>query len=392
MSDFAAIPGENPASVRSGRPRLTSRGGGLLAISAMSVIYGFLVPEARLVHLGLLGFLLLAGSFLWAGRNLHALSYSRTTPESAFAGELFPLTLTIKNSRKREDAFAVAFADSVAGTTEVGLCVDWLQAGDSATREMQARLPRRGLLHRAHSSFESSFPLGLWSSRIELTSSLQMTIFPRPIPPKMFEDPDVLTLLDADDAESAMTDWDGDFHGLREFQPGDPMKSIHWPASTRSRHLVVRQYDRRQPSRVTILFHSIRPDLKPQPGEAFESAMELLCGMLHYFLRRGTPVDMIASFNQWQSLRVESQQDLYAALCTLAMAKRTTERNCDALHAALAGSETGRRVIILSDVPLKVWERDMLELPGGTICLSNEEIYIRQPRRLPQKPIPASKV
>ncbi len=388
MSDLAAMPGVSPAPARSVRPRMTSRGGGLLAISVMAVICGFIMLEPRFVHLGLLGLLVLGGSFLWAGCNLCDLAYTRTTPKSAFAGQLFLLKLTVVNNRKRQDAFAVEFEDSVAGPVEKGLHVDWLQAGASTTREMQSRLPRRGMLHRARASFESMFPLGLWKSRIELESILEMAVFPRPVTPKMFEDPDLLTLLEDDDTESALTDWDGDFHGLREFQPGDHMKLIHWPASARSRHLVVRQFDRRLPSRVTIIFHSIRPDLKPQPGSAFESAMELLCGMLLLFRDRGTPMDMIASFNEWQSMPVESQEHLHAALRTLAMAKRTAERNCNALHAALAGAEVGHRVVVLSDVPLKEWESDMLELPCVTICLSIKEMYIRQPRKAPQKPIP----
>jgi uncharacterized protein (DUF58 family) len=358
----------------------------------MAVIYGFVMPEPRFVHLGLLGLLVLGGCFLWAGRNMRGLTYNRTTPASAFAGQLFPLTLTVTNRRKHHDAFAVEFEDTVAGSVEKGLLIDWLQAGGSATREMQSRLPRRGMRHRARASFESMFPLGLWMSRIELESQLEMTIFPRPVPPKMFEDPDILTLLEEDETESELTDWEGDFHGLREFQPGDRIKSIHWPTSARSRHLVVRQFDRRLPSRVTLIFHSIRPDSKPQPAGAFESAMELLCGMLLLFRDRGTPVDMIASFNQWQTLPVQSEGQLHAALRTLAMAKRTAERNCNALHAALAGAEAGHRVIVLSDVPLKEWESDMLEIPCPTICLSIEEIYIRQARKAPLKPIPIAQV
>lgn len=392
MSDSAAVPGESPASTRSGRPRLTSRGRGMLALSGLAVIYGFAMPEPGFVHLGLLGLLVSGGSFLWAGRNLRDLSYSRSTPESAFAWQYFPLTLTVTNNKKRLDAFAVEFEDTVAGHDEKGLRVGWLHAGSSATREMPSRPLRRGMLHPANASFESMFPLGLWKSRMDLKSKMEMMVFPRPVLPKMFEDPDVLTLLEMDEAESALTDWDGDFHGLREFQPGDRMKSIHWPTSARSRHLVVRQFDRRLPSRVTLVFHSIRPDSKPQPGDAFESALELLCGMLLLFRERGTPVDMIASFNQWQTMPVETHEHFHVALRTLAMAKRAPERNSNALHAALAGVEPGNRVVVLSDVPLQEWERDLLELPCPTICLSIGEMYIRQPRRAPQMPVPIAQV
>ena len=382
------MPGDQKVSGRGIRPRLTSRGGGLLAISLMAVLNGFIMPEPRWVHLGLLGLLLLGVSFLWAGRNLRDLAYTRKAPESAFAGQLFPLTLTLMNQRKRLDAFAVELEDAVAGPVEKGLRSDWLPAGESATRETQSRVSRRGTHHPAHASFESMFPFGLWKSRVDLENPLAMTVFPRPVTPKMFEDPDILTLLEEDEAESVLAHWDGDFHGLREFQPGDRMKLIHWPTSARSRHLVVRQFDRRLPSRVTLIFHSIRPDAKPQPGGPFESGLELLCGMLLLFRDRGTPVDMIASFNEWKSLQVESDGELDVALRTLANAKRTIDRNCNALHAALAGVGPEHRVIVLSDVPLKEWEGDMVELPCVTICLSVKEMYIRQPLTGPLMPVP----
>ncbi len=340
------------------------------------------------MHLGLLGLLLLGGAFVWAGRNLRNLSCSRITPTSAFAGQYFPLKLTVMNGRSRLDAFAVEVEDSVAGPTEKGLRAGWLQAGGSSTRELQTRLQKRGILHPARISFGSSFPLGLWESRIGLESELEMTIFPRPVAPKLFEDPNLIALLESNEAESTMTDWDGDFHALREFQTGDRVKLIHWPTSARSRHLVVRQFDRQLPGRVTLVFHSIRPDQKPQPAEVFEGALELLCGMLHQLHGRVIPVDLIASFNQWESMSTDSPAHLDAALRTLATAKRKAERNPHALHEVLAGAKAGDRVIILSDVPLKEWQDDLPDLPCMTLCLSLAEMYLQPPRMRAKASVP----
>lgn len=388
MPAHSAKPLENPSAVRRERPRLTSRGRGLLAISTLALVHGFFQPEASFVLFGLLGLLVLGGAQFWAGRNLRNLSCARSTPTSAFAGQLFPLTLTLTNDRPRLDAFSVEFEDTVAGPTEKGLHAAWLRAGRSATREMQSRLLKRGLVHQARIRFESCFPLGLWSTRKEAESRLEMTIFPRSVPPKVFEDPNLMTLLEANEAESTLTDWDGDFHGLREFQSGDRVKLIHWPTSARSRHLVVRQFDRRRPSRVSLVFHSIRPDSKPQPADVFESALELLCGMLLQLQESGIPVDLIASFNEWQKLPTDSPEHLDAALLTLATAKRKAERNFDSLHQVLTGTEEGSRVIILSDVPLKEWKGEVPELPCVSICLSIAEIYIRQPRIRPKAAAP----
>lgn len=290
------------------------------------------------------------------------------------------------NGRSRLDAFAVEVEDSVAGPTEKGLRAGWLQAGGSSTREIQTRLHKRGILHPARISFESSFPLGLWESRVGLESDLEMTIFPRPVPPKLFEDPNLLALLESNESESTVTDWDGDLHELREFQAGDRVKLIHWPTSARSHQWVVRQFDRQLPGRVTLVFHSIRPDQKPQSAEVFEGALELLCGMLHQLHERNIPVDLIASFNQWKSMPADSPEHLDAALRTLATAKRKAERNPHALHEVLAGTKAGDRVIILSDVPLKEWRDELPDLPCMTLCLSPAEMYVHPPRMRAKAP------
>lgn len=388
MPKVDAKPWEKSSEVRSDRPRLTPRGVGLLAISSLAMIHGCSSTEAGFVHLGLLGLILLGGAFVWAGRNLQSLSCTRSTPASAFAGQYFPLTLTVMNGRSRLDAFAVEVEDSVAGPTEKGLRAGWLQAGGSSTRGFQTRLQKRGILHPARISFGSSFPLGLWESRIGMESEVEMTIFPRPVAPKLFEDPNLIALLESNEAESTMTDWDGDFHALREFQTGDRVKLIHWPTSARSHHLVVRQFDRQLPGRVTLVFHSIRPDQKPQSAEVFEGALELLCGMLHQLHERVIPVDLIASFNQWEGMPADSPEHLDAALRTLATAKRKAERNPHALHEVLAGTKAGDRVIILSDVPLKEWQDELPDLPCMTLCLSLAEMYLQPPRMRAKAPIP----
>lgn len=346
------------------------------------------MPE--FVHLGLLGLLLLGTAYLWADHNLRSLSCSRITPASAFAGQFFPLSLTVMNDRSRLDAFAVELEDSVAGPVENGLRVGWLQSGGSSTREIQTRLLKRGVLHPARVGFKSCFPLGLWESRIGLGSDLKMTIFPRPVAPKLFEDPNLIALLESNEVHSTATDWDGDFHALREFQTGDRVRLIHWPTSARSHQLVVRQFDRQLPGRVTLVFHSIRPDQKPQPTEVFEGALELLCGMLLQLHERTIPVDLIASFNQWRRMPADFPDHLDAVLRTLATAKRKAGRNLLALHEVLTGTWHGDRVIILSDVPVKEWRDALPELPCMTLCLSLAEMHVMQPGRRAKSPITES--
>ncbi len=361
--------------------KLTSRGLGLLLMGLAAVIAGFLLPEPKVMVLGLFGLILLGAAWPCARANLRNLEISRSTPDSAFAGQLFPLSISLKNGRRRLDAVAVDFDDGAAGPQEKGLHASWIMAGGTVERRVQTRMLRRGMKHRLRSSIESTFPLGLWRTREEIKDALEMIIYPRPIAPRILDDPEFASMLEADDAESVQFDYSGDFHGLREFQPGDRLKHIDWPATARSSKLMIRQFDKRLPSRFLIVFHSISPKNRGHHGEAFESAMEMLCGLLLRVHDQHIPIDVSASFNGWKLFSMGSRpEDLLEALKMLAGARRAPENDFVNLQRQLGGLDSTQRVFILSDVPVREWEASLPDLPCLTTCLSVSDMRLRQPR------------
>ena len=160
--------------------RLTGRGLALLALSLGAVVLGAVLPEPAAVQLGLLGLLLVAGAWPLAARNLSGLRVTRTCPDTAFAGQLFPYTLTLENEARRP-ARGVELEDSIAGPAERGMDALLVPAGGKSSRSFPTRLLRRGTRHRARAVLTSWFPLGLWKSQRELRDSVDMTIYPRPM-------------------------------------------------------------------------------------------------------------------------------------------------------------------------------------------------------------------
>ena len=262
--------------------RLTGRGAGLLLLSLAVTVAGAMLPEPIAVRLGLLGMLLVPVTWPLARRNLRGLRVERRLPESCFAGQLFPMDLHLVNDRPRLDSVAVEVEDSVAGPAERGLTARWVRSGGGrVTRTLTTRLLRRGVTHRLRAMLTSTFPLGLWRSRREVRDTAEVIVYPRPVTPRTLEEAVDSAMIDTDEAESAHRDWMGDFHGVRPFQPGDRLKLIHWPSTARSGGLMVRQFDRPLPEKYFVVFHSIHPGKSTgERGDAFDSAMELLCGLL----------------------------------------------------------------------------------------------------------------
>jgi uncharacterized protein (DUF58 family) len=144
---------------------------------------------------------------------------------------------------------------------------------------------------------------------------------------------------------------------------------------------MVRKFDRRLPSRFLIVFHSLTGKSKISHGEAFEAAMEMLCGLLLGLHDRGIPMDLIASFNDWKLQPVGGTADhLQSGLRLLAEARRTPETDFTRLQRVLAPVDSSQRIFILSDVPVKDWEGSLPEVPCLLTCLSVSELRVRQPQ------------
>jgi len=362
--------------------RLTGRGAGLLLLSLAVTVTGAVIPEPNAVRLGLLGMLLLPVTWPLARRNLRALRIERRLPESCFAGQLFSMDLELVNDKPRMDSVAVDLDDGIAGPAERGMTARWIRSrGGRVSRTLTTRLLRRGVAHRLRSMLSSSFPLGLWRSRQEVRDVIEVVVYPRPVTPRTLEEATDSAMIDTDEAESTHRDWMGDFHGVRAFQPGDRLKLIHWASTARSGGaLMVRQFDRPLPEKYFVVFHSIFPGKQTgERGDAFESAMELLCGLLMHCRDQSIPLDLVASFEEWRVIPVGTPQQIEDALYLLAAARRNGERDPANMIRALAGVERHTRVFILSDVSVKDWEPLLPEFPFTVTCLSVSDLRIKRP-------------
>ena len=361
------------------RTVITGRGVVLLLLSLGAILVGAILPEPAAVQLGLLGLLLVLGAWPLAAKNLSGLRVERTHPPAAFAGQLFPYILTVKNDAAHTSR-AVEVEDSISGPAERGLDASQIPGNGQSVRAFPTRVLRRATRHRARAVLTSWFPLGLWKSTRELRDHIDMTIYPRPIPPRALEEAQDAALLDAEEEESTRRDWSGDFHGIRAFQPGDRLKLIHWPATARAGRMMVRQFDRRLPEKYSIVFHSIRPGSETGSGQdTFESVMELLCGLLIHCRDRAIPLDLTASFLGWRTAQVPNPALLEPVLTQLAAARRSPGRDAAPLLHALSTVEPGARVFVLSDVPVREWEPLLPELPFAVTCLSIMELRIKRP-------------
>lgn len=84
-----------------------------------------------------------------------------------------------------------------------------------------------------------------------------------------------------------------DLRELREFQPGDPLRTIAWKATVRSRRLISKEFDEDR-SRREFLALDVSSSMRAgtPDGEKFDYALELSSNLANHFLREGAEVGL----------------------------------------------------------------------------------------------------
>jgi uncharacterized protein (DUF58 family) len=147
---------------------------------------------------------------------------------------------------------------------------------------------RRGVLDAVVIEVASSSPFGMvwWAREVVVPLPRPLHIAPRTGVPSHADQASSDSLGDAAQRRSSIT---GDARGIRQYQPGDSKRSIHWPATSHTGTLMVSETDRATDSPVVV-----DVTLPPDP-EAAEREAERVMALVSRYLSRGVPV-VLSSF------------------------------------------------------------------------------------------------
>ena len=201
---------------------------------------------------------------------LGRVAVSARAPADATVGRPFPLELTVR-------AYAVKLSVLTFDS-------DWVRIDAPTNGPLLVTPKRRGVLTHVRIEVVTAAPLGLarWRRRLRVALDEPVAIAPRreamrcPIVAGDSEAPVELTITTLGGAELT--------RGVREYLDGDPIRSVHWPATARTGAVMVREYEGpRQPLVVIVA------DLRgPDP----EGVASRAAGMADDALRAGARVEL----------------------------------------------------------------------------------------------------
>ncbi|WP_395242853.1 DUF58 domain-containing protein [Agromyces sp. MMS24-K17] len=85
---------------------------------------------------------------------------------------------------------------------------------------------------------------------------------------------------------STITDHDISFHALRNYEPGDPLRNVHWRSSARTGQLMVRQYEETRRSQLLLLLSTDASHYADE--DEFELGVSIFASLGVQVVRDGT--------------------------------------------------------------------------------------------------------
>ena len=201
----------------------------------------------------------LATSAYVSRRALRHLVLRRAAPRRVEAGSSFHVFLSLSNAKRLLPAFAVYAIDRLPGAPWLRPAFAYAEAVPASGTERACysmNLRRRGVYQFAPTRLESAFPFGIFRAAAYAGVPAQLVVYPKmmQVSSAFFEE----TERRLDEIRVwRRTPYEEDFRGLREYHHGDNPKWIHWRTSARMRKKLVREFEKPESKRITMLLETL---------------------------------------------------------------------------------------------------------------------------------------
>ncbi len=249
---------------------------------------------------------LIAIGGLVSGAALYRMSLRRLDPNHGRVGRPLVVRYAVRSGSRRMPLFDVSVRE-LAGA-EPG---DWssfsssdagwiMHAGSGETAHAEAVLvpARRGRMRFLGFEASSSFPFGLLRKSVRVDQPMETLVYPRTV--SLAPDAIERLLGRGGDGDRAGRDLGshGEFAGLREYLPGDSVRSIAWKRWTDEDRPVVVQRVLPAPRRLILIVDLRRPTAGlrvaegADPRDAEERAITLAASLAENALEQGVEVGL----------------------------------------------------------------------------------------------------
>jgi uncharacterized protein (DUF58 family) len=267
---------------------VTRLGIGIAIASVLALVAGILGDLPELVAVGLAGAAAILQAGLWMLVRPDLLAVREIVPPRVAQDEAAKALLLVQNLSNRRSPPILA-SDAV-GSTRVSVPVPSLAAGAAHTTSYPLPTGRRGIFPVGPFSVGHTDPLRLMA--VERTHATEAVLIVHPRIHDVAPLPTGLT-RDAEGPTSASSPRGGiAFHSMRPYEPGDPIRDIHWKKSAQTGQLMVsHKVIPDEPSLLLLLDTSTAS----YPHGGFEDAVRAAASLASAAIFGGYPLELRTS-------------------------------------------------------------------------------------------------
>ena len=221
------------------------------------IAIGLFAGQGLVIGLGVMGLLVAGTSWLWNKLSLEDLSYEREVSQSrVFIGEETTLSITVTN-RKPVPLGMLRMEDEVPDRIQIAAenVVTSSQPNSNVLRhstslawyermkwEYKIKSDHRGFYRIGPARLESGDLFGFFTSRKQAPDDAYLLVYPKVVPLPDLVMPAIRPLGETRGGIAIFQDPSRP-QGIRDYQVGDPMKTIDWKVSAKMQQLQVRTFE-----------------------------------------------------------------------------------------------------------------------------------------------------
>jgi uncharacterized protein (DUF58 family) len=197
----------------------------------------------------------------------------------------------ISNRQRRVPAFALVIEDRVIGADGQSVAAGRAFAirvgpGESELRTYRLLPERRGELRFVGFNVFTRFPFGLFSKALSLEVPESTLVYPKVEPVEAMRH--LGPTRQKGEGRSAGRGSGALVAGLRDWEPGDALRRVHWPSSLRRGSLSVREQEHEEQTEVEVQLRTAGE----RSGDAFERSVGWAASEVVAFLQAGSRVGL----------------------------------------------------------------------------------------------------
>jgi uncharacterized protein (DUF58 family) len=268
---------------------VTPLGWVVLAMIPVALISGYGLGWVELVVAGFAGVVLVAVAVVYLiGRNSIEIGLD-VTHSRVVVGEDASGTVTVRNAGIGRTLGVTVEIPVAHGLAE--LAVPSLARGAQSVQRFSIPTRRRGVVAVGPARTVRADPIGLVRRELVWTDSTDLYIHPRTIGiPSMSAG--LVRDLEGSPTRD-LTNSDIAFHALREYQPGDERRNIHWRSTAKTGTYMVRQFEQTRRSHLVIALSLAHADYASD--EEFEMAVSVAGSLGSRAIREIREVSVVVS-------------------------------------------------------------------------------------------------